>query len=297
MFILRDPALASTIADPALRGLVEERFVQICEGEPYDFDQHGYMLVVQPGDTVAALEEESSCSILRNLFDNARWGDPDFLPSFEYLQEYAGCYEMVFIVNDSSFGIDFFIPKAGGIDAELLAMCAEYAEPAPEMSRPRLPATVAAQPGAQGIRRRTAGRSKPRTRHGGNVQGHADTDERVPARNCEGELAPQLVGSELLTLLEKESAARKIFDRRQAVERGGDRHDRDVEGVVHDLVERGEPLRHEIVVRREVVVGERFPVRENMHLELRGVEGNFLEQPLRVPGILGDDQQRPRAQG
>jgi hypothetical protein len=130
MLILRDPTMASTIPDPGIRGLVEQRFAEICAGDAYDFDLHGYMIVVEPGDSVDALEEESSCCILRNLFDDARFGEPDFAPSFEALEEHAGCYEMVIILSDSGFGIEIFIPKTGGIDADLLAMCAIYATPA-----------------------------------------------------------------------------------------------------------------------------------------------------------------------
>jgi hypothetical protein len=130
MFILRDPALASSIVDPDVRSLVEQRFAEICAGDPYDYDLHGYMIVVEPGDSVESLEQETSCRILRNLFDDARFGDPDFMPSFEALEEHAGCYEMVFILNDDGFGIDIYIPKQPGIDADLLAMCAEYAAPA-----------------------------------------------------------------------------------------------------------------------------------------------------------------------
>jgi hypothetical protein len=134
MLILRDPALASSIANPDIRGLVEQRFAEICAGEPYNYDQHGYTIVVEPGDSVAALEEESSCPILRNLFDKTRFGDPDFAPSCEALEEHSGCYEMVFILNDDGFGITIFIPKTKGIDADLLAMCAIYAERAPALT-------------------------------------------------------------------------------------------------------------------------------------------------------------------
>ena len=134
MLILRDPALARSITDPDIRALVEQRFREICAGEPYNYDQHGYSIVVEPGDTVMALEEESSCPILRNLFDDTRFGDPDFAPSCEALEEHSGCYEIVFVLNDDGFGISIFIPKANGIDADLLAMCAEYAEPAPALT-------------------------------------------------------------------------------------------------------------------------------------------------------------------
>jgi hypothetical protein len=57
----------------------------------------------------------------------SRFGHPDFTPSCETPEEHPGCYEMVFILNDDGFGIEIFIPKTGGIDADLLAMCAEYA--------------------------------------------------------------------------------------------------------------------------------------------------------------------------
>jgi hypothetical protein len=130
MLILRDPELASSIVDPDIRSLVEQRFAEICAGEVYDYDSHGYMIVVEPGDSVESLEQETNCRILHNLFDDNRFGDPDFVPSFEVLEEHAGCYEMVFILNDEGFGIDIYIPKYPGIDAELLAMCAEYAAPA-----------------------------------------------------------------------------------------------------------------------------------------------------------------------
>ena len=137
MLVINGPSDAPHIADPEIRHLVVQRYTEVCAGEPYDYDSHGSMIVVEPGDTVAALEREGSCCILHNLFDDTRYPDPDFSPSFEALDEHAGCYEMLFILNDEGFGITYFIPKAGGINAEnaverseLLAMCAEFATPA-----------------------------------------------------------------------------------------------------------------------------------------------------------------------
>ena len=137
MLVLNGPALANRITDQAIRALVVQRYSEICDGEPYDYDSHGTMIVVEPGDSVEAMEQEGSCCILKNLFDNTHYGHPDFSPSFEALDEHASCYEMLFILNDEGFGITFFIPKATGIDAdnaversELLAMCAEFATPA-----------------------------------------------------------------------------------------------------------------------------------------------------------------------
>ena len=131
MLVLRDPSVASSIADNDIRELVGQRFDDICAGDDYDADLHGFMIVVEAGDSVEALEEESSCPILRSYIRNARFGDPEFTPVFECLEEHPFCYEMVFVPGDGDFGIVIFIPKQDGIDPELLAMCAEYAEPAP----------------------------------------------------------------------------------------------------------------------------------------------------------------------
>ena len=136
MLVLRNPQFSSRVADSGIRALVELRFAQIGQDEPYDADQHGYMIVVEPGDTVQELEQESSCAILHDLFDDILFGNPDFTPSFEILEEHHACFEMLFITNDDGFGITLFIPKTEGIDANLLAMCAEYAEPATEHADP-----------------------------------------------------------------------------------------------------------------------------------------------------------------
>ncbi len=131
MLVLRNPSIASSIADNGIRELVEQRFKDICDGEKYEADLHGFMIVVEPDDPVDVLEAESGCPILRSYIGTARYGDPDFRPVFECLDEHDTCYEMVFVPGDGDFGVVIFIPKHPGIDAELLALCAEYATPAP----------------------------------------------------------------------------------------------------------------------------------------------------------------------
>jgi len=87
------------------------------------------MLVVEPGDTVEAIERESGCPMLRNTFDDARFGDPEFTPAAEVIEEHSNCYELVFIFSDDG-GVEIFVPKVDGIDPELLAMCRQFAVPA-----------------------------------------------------------------------------------------------------------------------------------------------------------------------
>lgn len=127
MIILHGPSLIHGITDPVIRALVSQRFSQILSGEPYDYDQHGYMVIVEPGDSIESLESETCCSILHNAFDGTHFGDPDFTPCFEALEEHTNCYEMVFILSDSGFGIAILIPKHLGINSDLLAICTEYA--------------------------------------------------------------------------------------------------------------------------------------------------------------------------
>jgi len=129
VLVLRSPDDASRIADPEIRNLVKLRFAQVCSGETYDPDRHGYMLVVEPGDTVEAIERESGCPMLRNTFDDARFGDPEFTPAAEVIEEHSNCYELVFIFSDDG-GVEIFVPKVDGIDPELLAMCRQFAVPA-----------------------------------------------------------------------------------------------------------------------------------------------------------------------
>ena len=134
MIILRDPAATSQITDPYIHELVSLRWSQVLAGEPYDYDRHGYMVVVEPGDTVEQLEQEIGLPILHGLFDDLPFGHPDFAPCFDILEEHINgntrIYEMVFISNDDGAATAIFIADTEGIDADLLAMCRSFATPA-----------------------------------------------------------------------------------------------------------------------------------------------------------------------
>ena len=130
MLILRDPEATSQVTDPGIRELVTLRFTQVLSGEAYDYDRHGYMVIVESGDSVEQLEQETSLAILHGLFDELPFGHPDFAPSFDFLEEHHDCYEILFISNDDGFATTLFVPKAEGIDPGLLALCRAYATPA-----------------------------------------------------------------------------------------------------------------------------------------------------------------------
>jgi hypothetical protein len=131
MRVLRDPAAVADIADPDLRALLARRFIDICQGEPYDPDEIGDLVVVEPGDSLAQLEQATSCSIAHGRFSDTCYGDANFVPAWECLEEHPHCYEIVFVLSDSGFGVVLFVPKQEGIDPLLLRMCRGYGVPAP----------------------------------------------------------------------------------------------------------------------------------------------------------------------
>jgi hypothetical protein len=134
MLTLLDPSLTLAIKDPTLRELVARRFDEISNGEPFDPDIHGVLIVVEADDTVTDLENVSGCPILTNTITARHFGDDGFEPLFEYLGEHESCFELVFVSGDGDFGIVIFIPKTEDIAPELLSFCATYAQPVEEAS-------------------------------------------------------------------------------------------------------------------------------------------------------------------
>ncbi len=129
MLILRDPSQLANVINPEIRDLLQQRFREICDPEPYDPEMHGQFFLVQPGDSAESLAEETGINLFGSLFDEAVFGDPDFTPYFEYLIDNGSSFEAVFILTDSGYASVFIIPKAEGVDRRILELCAEFAEP------------------------------------------------------------------------------------------------------------------------------------------------------------------------
>jgi hypothetical protein len=106
------------------------------------------------------------------------------------------------------------------------------------------------------------------------------------------ELHAQLFQVEALALLEEEGVPGDIGGRAQAHQRGGRGHHRDIELAALDAVERGEALGHQVLVRRELVVGQRFPVGQQAHAQRRREPGDLLDQALRIQRGRRDHRQR-----
>ena len=137
MIVLRDPADVARVKDAAIAALLTQHFVELSIDVPYDPDIHGFLVGVEAGDTPEQLEQETGCWITSGLFSDAKYGEPGFVPSFEFLEELPFCFEMVFVLNDGGFGVLFAIPKTG-IDENLLRYCKEFSTPAPAQVIPNM---------------------------------------------------------------------------------------------------------------------------------------------------------------
>ena len=115
MQIIRNPADVSSVADPAIRQMVQQRIDAIADDVPYDADLHGYFLVLEAGDTLDAIAAQIGFHPLTKI------------P--EILEEYPDCYDLLFIVSDDGFGVELFIPKTLVGVPELTAMCKRFAVP------------------------------------------------------------------------------------------------------------------------------------------------------------------------
>ncbi len=136
MIVVRDLQFTYQINNPAIRHLVQQRINDL-GGEAFDSDALGYFLVVEAADTIEMIHAQVGFNILHNRFTGVRYDQPGFTGSFEFIEEFVHCYDMVFVLDDSGVGIELFVPKVESIDADLIAMCRMYAYQAPPEERPK----------------------------------------------------------------------------------------------------------------------------------------------------------------
>ncbi len=125
MRIVRDLSAAMMIPEPAMRDLVMERINDL-GGDQFDTQALGYFIVIEEGDGLDAVAAHLGFDPLCNRFTGIRFDGPSFTPSFEFIEEFPACYDMVFIISDDGFGVEVFVPKANGIPADLLVLCQRF---------------------------------------------------------------------------------------------------------------------------------------------------------------------------
>lgn len=132
MIVITDRKQITEIAEIPLRQLIEQRIQGIEDSCPWDAEELGPIIVVEPGDTADDLEHVMGFSILESIFDESRFGDENFAPSFEVAEVIGDdLFELVYVINDGGYGYDIFIMSRPGTDPTILAFCQTYAVPAP----------------------------------------------------------------------------------------------------------------------------------------------------------------------
>ena len=135
MHVVEDLQSTHPISNPAIRELVQQRINDL-GGESFDSNELGYFLVVESSDTLEAWSAQLGFDLLRNRFTGIRFNATGFTPSFEFIEEFPACYDLVFVLDDTGFGVEIFVPKEEGIDSDLIAMCRMYTYKAPPEDAP-----------------------------------------------------------------------------------------------------------------------------------------------------------------
>lgn len=126
--ISRSEGLARALNSPIdsrLKQLLAKRVDQL--GDDYPLDELVNFTVVTPGDTAADLEAAIGFSVFQNPADGSRWGEPDWTPGWEWIEDHGFAWELCFIMDDSGFGHVIVLVKSPAADTQLMRPCAEYA--------------------------------------------------------------------------------------------------------------------------------------------------------------------------
>ena len=109
--------------DLRLKRLLIERCDQLngrIEGE-------SRFVVVQPGDSLKALEQELGLDLFTDA-DGLSFGDPGFSGRWEWLAFHGHCFEMVFIMTDDGFAHVVLIQNSPMQNRDLRALCLTFAD-------------------------------------------------------------------------------------------------------------------------------------------------------------------------
>lgn len=123
VIIVRDLSSIHQIGNTEIRELLQQRIDDL-GGEAFDV---AYFLIVESRDSLESLSAQMGFPVLCNRYTGSRYDQAGFTPSFEFVEEFPNCFDVVFVLSDDGAGVELFIPKAEGIDPDLLAMCQTYA--------------------------------------------------------------------------------------------------------------------------------------------------------------------------
>lgn len=110
-----------------LKDLIAKRMQQLGEDVEGDLSSIVNFIIVQPGDHISVIDKAIGFSLLVNLVDGSRLGDPEFAPSFEWIQDHCDFFELVYILSDDGFGLVVLVQDDPGIEFDIHMLCLENA--------------------------------------------------------------------------------------------------------------------------------------------------------------------------
>jgi hypothetical protein len=127
-----EAAVADPALDPQLRTLLAARALQLEDDtEPgVELGDLAHFHIAQPGDEMAAVNAAIGFPVDANLVDGVRFGDPEFTPSWEWIEDHGGWFEAAFVLSDDGFGHVLLVLDRPDIDPRLLALCRGNLTPA-----------------------------------------------------------------------------------------------------------------------------------------------------------------------
>jgi hypothetical protein len=117
----------SASTDTALVSILARRSEQLSL-DVEELAQFAHFLVIQPGDSLGGITAELGFSPLSNFADGKRFGDPDFMPSWEWIEDHGGWFELTYVLSDDGFGWILLVQDSEGVESELLALCRQHGE-------------------------------------------------------------------------------------------------------------------------------------------------------------------------
>jgi hypothetical protein len=123
LIVVHDHSNIDQIRNIAIKDLIQKRIDFLTELDAADLCN---ILVVEGSDTLESLSAQLTFNILCNRFTGIRFDQEGFTPSFEFIEEFPSCFDMVFVLSDDGFGVELFVPKEEGINSKLIEMCRTF---------------------------------------------------------------------------------------------------------------------------------------------------------------------------
>lgn len=99
----------STMTDATLKRILTHRVEQLAEYDGYDLGELAHFLIVQPGDTLEAIEATLGFPLLTHIF--------------EVIIDHGGWSSAVTILSDDGFGVELLVPDDPAAPPGIRELC------------------------------------------------------------------------------------------------------------------------------------------------------------------------------